>query len=189
MKKLNLGSGGHILFGWDNLDLHGRAIHCDLRKPLPYANASVSFVFSEHFIEHLDEVDGFNLMKECFRVLVPGGKLRFSCPDLKQYVEAYLDWAADSKPEKEKFSNGVNFINYAMLGEAQGGIKYLSPIGISFDHGHRYYYDENEMRRKLLAAGFQNVERCSWKESTTPELRNLEWRRPMRDLIVEATKI
>lgn len=188
MKKLNLGSGEHVIDGWDNLDLVSPAIICDLTKPLPYADASVSHIFSEHFIEHLDEVDGFLLMKECCRVLISGGKLRFCCPDLRQYVDAYLDWSKDSKPDKEQFTNGVNFINFAILGEAKNGLKYLSPIDTSRDEGHKYYYDEDELRRKLTAAGFCNVIRCEWKKSNIPEFQNLEWRKPMRDLIVEATK-
>jgi len=188
MKKLNLGSGDHLLSGWDNLDLTGPAIKCDLRGPLPYPNASVSHIYSEHFIEHLDEVDGFNLMKECYRVLIPGGKLRFCCPDLRQYVESYLDWSKDNKPGKDQFTNGVNFLNYATLGEGRSGIKYLSPIGMSRDEGHKYYYDEDEMKRKLTTAGFHDVKKCSWGISVTSELHGLEWRKPMRDLIVEAIK-
>lgn len=188
MKKLNLGSGGQILPGWDNLDIHGAAIHCDLRKPLPYADNSVSHIFSEHFIEHLDEVDGFNLMRECYRVLIPGGKLRFCCPDLEQYVKAYLDWASDSKADKHMFSSGANFLNYAILGEAMNGIRYMSPVTQSTDHGHRYYYDEREMKSKLEKIGFKNVVRCVSGQSEVPELRSLERRPPMRDLIIEATK-
>lgn len=188
MKKLNLGSGDHGLPGWDNLDLVSPAIICDLTKPLPYSDNSVSHIFSEHFIEHLDEVDGFLLMKECYRVLIPDGKLRFCCPDLKQYVDAYLDWSKDAHPGKEQFTSGVNFINFAILGEAKQGLRYLSGVGVSRDEGHKYYYDEDELRRKLTAAGFSSVVRCVWGISDTPEFRNREWRKPMRDVIVEAIK-
>lgn len=188
MVKLNLGSGSQTIVGWDNLDISGHGtVKCDLRQPLPYSNQSISFIYSEHFIEHLDEVDGFNLMQECFRVLIPGGKLRFSCPDLRQFVEAYLHWDKETQPDKVNFTNGVNYLNYATLGESRGDIKYLSLITNSQDHGHRYHYDENEMRRKLTAVGFQDIIRCQWNQGPTPELRNLETR-SSRDLIVEATK-
>jgi predicted SAM-dependent methyltransferase len=126
-------------------------------------------------------------MKECHRVLIPGGHLRFSCPDLQQYVEAYLNWNGDERPDKDKFSSGANFLNYAILGEGKRGIKYLSLVEKSEDHGHKYYYDENEMRKKLLAAGFSEVIRCSWKNSSVPEFQNIEWRGLMRDLFIEAT--
>ncbi|RJR08391.1 methyltransferase domain-containing protein [Candidatus Parcubacteria bacterium] len=189
MIKLNLGSGGHRLAGWANLDISNTAeIRCDLRGPLPYNTETVSYIFSEHFIEHLDEVDGFKLFKECYRVLVPGGKLRISCPDLEQYVKAYLNWKNEARADSKMFNSGTNYLNYAILGEALNGIKYLSPITTSCDHGHKYYYDFDELSTKLQKVGFKDVERCQWKVSTTPQLANLEYRQPLRDLIVEATK-
>lgn len=187
MLKLNLGSGCQLITGWHNLDINGGNVTCDLRQSLPYPNQSVSFIYSEHFMEHLDEVDGFNLMKECYRVMISGGRLRFSCPDLRQFVEAYLNWDKETQSDKVHFTNGVNYLNYAMLGESRSDIKYLSAMNHSQDHGHRYHYDENEMRRKLTAAGFRDVIRCTWNQSQSPELANLETR-SSRDLIVEATK-
>ena len=71
MKKLHLGCGFQILKGWDNIDnvprTKGIIIH-DLTKPLSYAENSVDFIFNEHFIEHLTDGEGFNFLKECFRV-------------------------------------------------------------------------------------------------------------------------
>lgn len=190
MKKLHLGCGGNILSGWDNLDWGDGSgiIKCDLSEALPYNDRSITHIYSEHFIEHLDEVDGFNLMKECYRVLIPNGKLRFSCPDLKQYVEAYLDWEKQTASDKNKFTSGTNFLNYAILGEAFSGIKYLSGIGQSRDYGHRYYYDWAEMSKKLDAAGFSQIKLEKWRQSQIPEFQNLESRPARKDLIVEAVK-
>ncbi len=125
MKKLHLGSGGHLLRGWDNLDINPQsgAIHCDLTKQLPYPKDSVQYIFTEHFIEHIDELDGLKLLRNCYRVLVPGGKLRITCPDLRRYIEAYLDWQP-SPADAKRFRNGTQFLNYAMLGEAITGLKY-----------------------------------------------------------------
>jgi len=127
-------------------------------------------------------------MQECYRVLLPKGKLRISCPDLRQYIESYLVWDQDTKSDKDQFTSGTNFLNYAILGEARSDIKYLSKINHSKDYGHRYYYDEEDLRRKLTTIGFKNVVRCLWGESSVLELQNLEWRKPLRDLIIEATK-
>ena len=175
--------------GWNNLDLRPRngVIACDLTKPLPYPDNSVSYVFSEHFIEHLDEVDGFHLIKESYRVMAPGGVIRIACPDLRKYVEAYLNWDP-SDLDGNKFSSGANFLNFAILGEAKNGIRYMSRIGNSRDHGHLYYYDEPELAKKLIAAGFINPIRCQYHQSDTLELQQLEKRLPMRDMILEATK-
>jgi len=182
--RLHLGCGKNILPNWDNLDLNG-PIACDLRQPLSYSLNSVSLIYSEHFLEHLDEVDGFHLLQECYRVLIPKGILRISCPDLAQYIKAYLHW--EQEPSDPRFTNGISFLNYAILGEAKNGLKYLSPIQQSKDEGHKYYYDEEDLRRKLLKIGFTKVDRCNWGISTTPELSHLETRQS-RNVIVEAIK-
>jgi len=190
MTKLHLGSGEHIFTGWDNLDLMEREgiIHCDLTKPLPYETNSVNFIFTEHFIEHLDEVDGFNLLVECFRVMKPGGKIRITCPDLRKYVEAYLNWNPANYSDGELFTSGTNFLNFATLGEAVSGLRYLSPIQTSHNHGHKYYYDEADLTSKLKDAGFINPVSCQYHQSTSPELAGLEQRLPMKDLSMEAAK-
>ena len=189
MKKLHLGCGGHILRGWDNLDrntAHG-AIECDLTKQLPYPKESVSHVFSEHFIEHLDEVEGMRLLRQCYRVLIPGGVIRITCPDLQQYVEAYLNWQP-SEGDAKLFRNGTQYLNYAMLGEALDGLHYSSNIRISTDHGHKYIYDERDLTEKLQKLGFHSVKRCPISQSEVPELRNLELHTEGKVMTLEATK-
>lgn len=188
MKKLNLGSGNHLLYGWDNLDIrdHDGVIVCDLTQPLPYSDNSISLIFSEHTIEHLDEVDGFNLLKESYRVLVSEGHIRISCPDLEQYVKAYLDWEKNKGSDGHLFNSGVNYLNYAMLGEALDGLKYINTP--SRNHGHKYYYDERELSLKLEQVGFKYIRRCSVRQSEIPQLQNLEWRPVQKDLVMEATK-
>ncbi len=60
--------------------------HMDLTKPLPFADESVSAVFSSHVFEHLffDEVD--RLVGEIQRVLVPGGVCRVVVPDIEKIM-------------------------------------------------------------------------------------------------------
>lgn len=189
MTKLNLGSGGKILPGWDNLDYdpHPGVIICDLRNPLPYSDRSVSHIFSEHAIEHLDELEGYVLLRESYRVLMSGGHIRISCPDLEEYVKAYLDWDKHQGTDGRLFTSGTNYLNFAMLGEAISDLKYITTK--SENHGHKYYYDYRELANKLEKVGFNDIRRCQPRESSVPELKNLEWRPLKRDLVVEATKL
>lgn len=48
---------------------------------LPFRDKSFSFVFSEHFFEHLFMDEAFELFRECHRVLRPGGVMRTVVPD------------------------------------------------------------------------------------------------------------
>lgn len=60
MRKIQFGCGRHSLNGWENTDLPA----VDIRKNLEYGDNTVDFIFHEHVIEHLDEVDGYNFLVE-----------------------------------------------------------------------------------------------------------------------------
>lgn len=54
---------------------------CDLRTgPWPWADASVAEINCAHFFEHLDPAQRLMFMRECWRILVPGGKLVVTVP-------------------------------------------------------------------------------------------------------------
>jgi len=46
-------------------------------------------VFIEHCLEHFSLPAAFAVLKECWRVLAPGGLLRIIVPDAELYVELY----------------------------------------------------------------------------------------------------
>ena len=48
---------------------------------LPFRDSTFTFVFSEHFFEHLFMDEAFELFRECHRVLRPGGVMRTVVPD------------------------------------------------------------------------------------------------------------
>lgn len=53
----------------------------DLRTPLPLPAGSVARIHTEDFLEHIRPSEIVDLLRECRRVLVPGGRLRIACPD------------------------------------------------------------------------------------------------------------
>jgi len=96
----------------------------DTRTGLPFHDDSVTFIYSEHFFEHLflDEVGG--LLKECHRVLAQGGVIRTVLPDadLRTYepIEpAGFTAGGDSwnDPQKHKSRWSVYSFSY-MLGQS-----------------------------------------------------------------------
>src|SRR4029077_1878036 len=83
MTKLHIGSAPQTLPGWVNIDNQpyaGVDRVVDVTKGLPYRD--VSFVFAEHFLEHIPYPDAMNLLRECRRVLRDDGVLRLSTPNL-----------------------------------------------------------------------------------------------------------
>jgi hypothetical protein len=103
---VNIGCGRVWHKDWINLDHQPTAPEVtafDLRKPLPFPDASVDGLYASHILEHLDMREGRRVLRECRRVLKPGGILRIVVPDLENLCRYYLDrlTAATENPTAE----------------------------------------------------------------------------------------
>lgn len=89
--RLHLGCGNRVWKGWINIDRHpplqpedfdAYFEPCDLgANPLPLADASVDYVFSEDVLEHLPPDRRVAVMNEIHRVLVPNGVMEHYVPN------------------------------------------------------------------------------------------------------------
>jgi len=90
---INLACGDTTHPDWVNIDhlvrVPGIVVH-DLRKGIPFANESVSVVYNAHFLEHLPKEQAAGFLRECRRVLEPGGIIRVVVPDLEAICRLYL---------------------------------------------------------------------------------------------------
>jgi predicted SAM-dependent methyltransferase len=140
-----------------------RFVHHNLAYGIPFRDASVDFVFSSHFLEHLDQPAALRLLRDSYRALRPGGVIRVCVPDLEKAVTFYL------AGERERF------------------------LGYFFDdrrndrHRHRSMYDFDALRMALCAAGFVDVKRCDFRAGRTPDLHQLD-NRSDESLYVEAIR-
>jgi predicted SAM-dependent methyltransferase len=182
-RKLQLGAAENVLPGWLNTDLHGygRAdvVYLDVRKPFPLPDASFDLVYSEHMLEHLTYAEGQHCLRECLRVLRPGGTIRVATPSLErlaklydggQVAEDYVLWAVDTLgPETHAPLAGVAINNFFR------------------SWGHRFIYDPQTLRHALVEAGFADVRQVPLGElerhlADKPEFRELE------TFVLEATR-
>jgi predicted SAM-dependent methyltransferase len=62
----------------------------DAREPFPFEDEVFQWIISEHFIEHITPNQAVHWLKECRRMLKPGGIMRISTPDLRLHVKGYL---------------------------------------------------------------------------------------------------
>jgi len=89
---LNVGCGSLFSKEWTNIDQKGSqdVFGHDLRKPLPFPDASFDATYSSHVLEHFTPEDGRRFLREQWRVLKPGGICRVVIPDLERLCRDYL---------------------------------------------------------------------------------------------------
>ncbi|HUZ06594.1 MAG TPA: methyltransferase domain-containing protein [Candidatus Paceibacterota bacterium] len=91
---INLGCGGRFHPDWVNADIAPRdpsVLRCDLSQRLPFPDNVFDAVYHSNVLEHIRRDDALPFMRECLRVLKPGGILRVAVPDLERICKLYLE--------------------------------------------------------------------------------------------------
>ena len=160
----NVGCGPFGRDGWVNLDLFGGrgvTMRVDCRRHLPLGDGSCRGIHVEHYFEHLEPtLERPRFLAECRRCLEEGGVLRIIVPDMRKYIEAYLDegWSTlnaigcGGELPQASFGTKIEALNHVFLqdGEHYGG------------------FDEEYLRGVLGLAGFRDVERVKWGKGCFP---------------------
>ena len=105
--KLDLGCGPHPKEGFDGVDQYGfggKVKHVlDLRKtPWPWKTSSVEEINCSHFLEHLIASERCSFLNECYRILIPNGKMTLITPHWASN-RAYGDPTHQWPPVSEMF--------------------------------------------------------------------------------------
>src|SRR5690349_20236353 len=66
-------------------------IYLDAASRYPFGNGSFQYIFAEHVIEHIPWEAGVRMLRECYRILAKGGKIRVITPDLSRFVTLLND--------------------------------------------------------------------------------------------------
>lgn len=93
MRYLNLGCGSQFHPDWTNIDITSSSPYIqahDLRQGIPYSDDTFEVVYHSHLLEHFPKHGALGFMRECYRVLTPGGIIRVVVPDLERMVQMYL---------------------------------------------------------------------------------------------------
>lgn len=171
VRKLQIGAQSNSIDGWLNVDIHPKSetvAYMDATEPFPFSDDSLDYIFSEHMIEHISFEDGHFMLKECFRVLKKGGKIRISTPDLAFLFGLY---------SKEKTDTQIRYINFSVERYLKNRVPAMDTIVINNfmrDWGHQFVHDEKSLRHLLSTVGFVNIKRMIVGESEDAQLRNVE---------------
>lgn len=93
MTLVNLGCGSTYHRDWINIDIDPSSPDVrrhDLATGIPLDSESADAVYHSHVLEHLTRQQASAFIRECLRVLKPGGILRVAVPDLEGACRAYL---------------------------------------------------------------------------------------------------
>lgn len=185
--RLHLGCGARLIAGWQNVDLeldasavvdeHHRFMAYDLRNGLPFGEASVDRIFSEHFLEHLHRHDAWRLLRDCHRVLEPGGVIRASVPDLQTLIFKYLA-ANDGDRGALCFAEKVGWLPSTPCQLVNEGMRLW---------GHLFVYDAAELALVFKEAGFSRVTAVHHGRTNVVDMP-VETRPFLGDIVVEAVR-
>jgi predicted SAM-dependent methyltransferase len=164
--KLHIGAGNHRILGWLNTDISPFSpLYLDATKKFPIKENSVSYIFSEHFIEHITRQKAQYFLNECFRVLKQGGIIRIATPDIENLSRVYLDNNEKVKLINERNkTHGYQFCLYS-----------IDILNKEFlEDQHLCLYDANSLEKILVTIGFFNVTRQRIRESQHSTLSGIE---------------
>ena len=148
--------GEHPHAGWLNTDLHGyghgdELVYLDVRKPFPLPDASFDLVYSEHMLEHLTYAEGQRCLRECFRVLKPGG----THPNRDTVTRT----ARAALRRRRRCSSATCAGRSRRSSRRSDARCPASSINNFFrSWGHHFIYDPQTLRHALAEAGFVDIE-------------------------------
>ena len=181
---LHLGCGEHYIAkpGFINIDgnlFRRKDLWLDITIGFPFPDKSIDGILASHVLEHLTEKQVGRVLKESYRVLKPGGTVRFITPHLGKSIEAYMrgDITFFSEWPDQRHSIGGQFNNHLLCRDQ-----------------HRLMFDFSFMRELLMHAGFENCWEVSPEESKIfagSELQEIQRgiAQDPRSLFVEAIKL
>jgi predicted SAM-dependent methyltransferase len=143
---LNIGSGQRPFDKpWLNLDTQAKYnpdVVCDCSR-LPYDAEVADYVVLHHVLEHFGCGEGQGLLKECYRVLAPAGRLIVCVPDMRALAQAWLM----GKMETQLFMTNA----------------YGAFLGDDADR-HRWAFDKESLKKELAGvAPWQSVKPFDWR--------------------------
>jgi predicted SAM-dependent methyltransferase len=143
--KLHLGCGNKILEGFINVDIRpdeGVDVVDNIRILESIEKESVEFIYCSHVLEHFGRFEYLDVLKRWYEVLMEGGTLRLSVPDLEKVFEQY--------------KNGTSLKK--LLGFLYGGQTYPQNY-------HYIGFDFNSLKEDLEMIGFKNIRHWDWKKT------------------------
>ena len=151
---------------------------------MPFEDNCSEFIFSEHFLEHVDyPISAKKIIGECFRILKKGGKIVVGVPDSEKMITNYF--FRNNRFYKKLIKNWYSKRNF--LADINTYIDLLNYHFRDQDddkkyNSHFWAYDYEKLHSVLKEKGFLEIEKWNFdKKIANPK-------RKFGSLYVIATK-
>lgn len=151
-KYLNLGSGAPDrktrTIEWINFDI-SKIDTIDIRGDafqLPFKDNTFEMIHCIHMLEHVWRDQQVAMLAEAKRVLKPGAKLYIEVPDFKETVIRLARWFKSENQDRVRMWD----LMVSIYGKTDSWRK---------AQAHKIGFDEQWLREKFIAAGFEKMER------------------------------
>lgn len=152
------------------LQLDPDTVLWDLSKGIPFADQTFDGVYHCHVLEHIDRDAAPTFLRECCRVLKPGGVLRVVVPDLEAQARHYLDVVgrlpegatlAEHMVAVERMLDQMVLRTPRYRREQPPIVRWLENILIADTARagilHRWMYDRFSLAQALQQVGFEDI--------------------------------
>ena len=123
----------------DIVDLPKVDLVFDITKKFPVDDGVIAEIFSAATLEHFREENNLHILHEFFRILMPGGTVRISTPDIEAIAKGILE------------GDDLAVVNQHLFG------KFKSDQTEDFDL-HRWMYPAKKLIEVLHQIGFTDAE-------------------------------
>lgn len=141
-----------------------RIMRWNLARGIPFSEDSFDVVYHSHFLEHIERRAAIRFLRDCWRVLKPGGILRIVIPDLEILVHAY----SASMEEGDAHEAAIAELFDQMVRSESTGAKeqnrwvgrierFIRGNAATTGENHRWMYDQHSLGSILLQLGFEEV--------------------------------
>jgi SAM-dependent methyltransferase len=150
----------------------------DLRKPLPFPDNSASAIYAPHFLTELHFENAMRLLKECYRVLQPGGAIRIVVSDLRAFVMEYIGQRTlRDLPKGILAMQPADRLNVRLVlhdPTQSPNVFYRIYLAVTGFHSNKWVYDAESLAGHICAAGFIETTEMQFRESRIPGIDEIE---------------
>ena len=156
-----------------------RVFICDVRKPLPFPNNSAQVIYASHLLDCLYLSETKRLLKECFRVLKPGGVLRVVVEDIRPILQEYLNGqpSASLSGELTRLRPADRLMARLLCRNPEpprGGFLYELYRRVADFQTRKWAYDADSLKSHLKKTGFGDVSQRKFLDSRIPKIEEVE---------------